>query len=397
MASALQPRGGASHMDTGEHHSSSEQSQLTDSDILSYFITKRKMKITVENAPSRAEIRRTVAKDVGIAAVLFTLVCTCFIIYQYLQELLMRIPIAGGKKFDYPVFLTFICFATNCITTSILMGGMQIKFDREYKHQSDEGEERRTVFDQFDWKIAVLGLIAATSNVCAMVSSLTAVKYVGVPTQIVIKSAKMIPILIGGFIIFRKRYPWYDYVAVLIITACIICFNFAKPNSKMDGENTPWGLFMCFFSLFWDGVTGPIEDKMLSLKDLHPYMLLFVLNVFGFPLVTASVFIFEGLEPFNIIAQEPKIWGYLALLSLTATIGQVVIVICLKLYGSLYTTLMTTIRKIASSLISIFMFNHAMSVLQWIAMSFTFATLLVRQYIKQRLGAKKKGEKESAH
>ncbi|GFE54339.1 UDP-galactose transporter [Babesia ovis] len=395
--SGLQPQGGACSDDTYDHKLMQRESQPSDNKHSLIDKFQSKMEINVKNSTSKADMRRNFLKDVGLASFLFGLVCTCFIIYQYLQELLMRIPVHNGMKFDYPVFLTFTCFATNLITTSILMGGMQLKYNRDYKLRSDPYMPRKNVFDQLDRTIAFLGVLAAISNVCAMVSSLTAVKFIGVPTQIVIKSAKMIPILIGGFIIFKKRYPWYDYVAVLLITGCIISFNIFKPNSKMDGENTVFGLCMCFFSLLCDGITGPIEDKMLSLKDLHPYLLLFILNFFGFPVVTASVFIFEGAEPFAVIAREPRIWGYVALLSLTASLGQVVIVVCLKLYGSLYTTLMTTIRKIASSLISIFYFNHAMSAAQWVSMSGTFAVLLARQLLKYKLSSKTKGAPGHGH
>lgn len=307
----------------------------------------------------------------------------------------MRIPVIGSEKFDYPVFLVFTCFAVNLLTTSILMGGMQIKMNRDHKI-SMSTEERKTVFDMLDWKIGCLGLLAATSNVLAMTSSLVAIKYIGVPTQIVIKSAKMIPILIGGFILFRKKYPIYDYVAVVAITIWIFMFNYFKPNSKMDGENTPFGLAMCFLSLFMDGVTGPIEDKMLALKDLHPYLLLFILNFFGFPVIMCAALIVEGFTPIRILLDNPQLWGYVVLLSATASIGQVFIILCLKLYGSLYTTLITTIRKIVSSLLSIYMFKHKMSVMQWISMSGTFATLFARQYVKYKFGAKKKGQQEAS-
>uniref|UniRef100_A0A1E1XHV2 Putative udp-galactose transporter n=1 Tax=Amblyomma aureolatum TaxID=187763 RepID=A0A1E1XHV2_9ACAR len=355
------------------------------------------MNITVEEDKPKADVRLAMLKEAGLAFLLFGLVCTCYIIYSYIQEMLMRIPVLDNKKFDYPVFLAFTCFATNLVTTSVLMGAMQIKFNIDYKKSEDKQQPRRNVFEQMDWKIGMLGGLAATSNVCSMVSSLTAIKYVGVPTQIVIKSAKMIPILIGGFIIFKKRYPVYDYVAVILITLCIFAFNFFKPSAKMDGEDTPWGLFMCFFSLFWDGITGPIEDKMLSLKDLHPYLLLFILNFFGFPLATVSALVFEGFEPFQILGKHPELWLYILLLSVTASVGQVFIVICLKLYGSLYTTLITTIRKIASSLISIFTFKHPMSVMQWISMSGTFATLLARQFIKYKMSTRNKKNAGPGH
>ncbi|EDO07524.1 UAA transporter family protein [Babesia bovis T2Bo] len=396
IARSLQPTGVAIHDGEDELYISSD-SKTSSTSSVSVTNRKRTMKITLEENIEKKEVRRTMLKDAGLAAFLFSMVCVSFIVYQYLQEHLMRVPVLDGKKFDYPVFLTFTCFASNVLTTAVLMGGMQIKHNLDYKKRTDPNEPKKNVFDQLDCKIAMLGALAATSNVCAMVSSLASLKFIGVPTQIVIKSAKMIPILIGGFVIFGKRYPWYDYVAVLIITACIICFNFFKKNIRMEGENTPFGLFMCLFSLFWDGVTGPIEDKMLSLRDIHPFLLLFILNFFGFPIVAATVFIFEGLMPFKILANSPELWGYIMLLSLAASIGQIVIVICLKLYGSLYTTLMTTVRKIASSLISIFRFNHYMTPVQWVSMSGTFATVLIRQIIKYNSKSKHTAKQGHGH
>ncbi|KAK1443166.1 solute carrier family 35 member B like protein [Babesia gibsoni] len=387
---------------------SSKSNQLQNGKRLSY--TKRlfklplalhrfKMQIPIETEATKAERRKAMLKEIGLAVVLFSVVCVCYITYQLLQEVMMRIPLAGVKKFDYPVFLVFMCFAVNLFTTAVLLGFMQLKLNRENKINMSSTSERKTVFDMLDWQIAGLGTIAATTNVLAMTMSLTAIKYVGVPTQIVIKSAKMIPILIGGFVLFKKRYPLYDYVAVFLITTFIFLFNYFKPTNKASAANTPFGLAMCFLSLLMDGITGPIEDKILALKDLHPYLLLFILNFFGFPVAFVAVFVAEGTAPMRIIWENPQLWVYVFALAFTASIGQVFIVLCLKLYGSLYTTLITTVRKIASSLLSIYTFQHPMSVMQWVSMSGTFATLLGRQVIKYKLG-KKKGEqpnKQSGH
>ncbi|GBE60147.1 UDP-galactose [Babesia ovata] len=397
LAATMVSRGSASHEEDDSHHGTANGRLESNGGRYRGSEKQGKMKIVIEDGATNADMRRKMFKDAGMAIMLFGLVCTCYIIYSYLQELMMRIPIMGDKKFDYPVFLAFSCFATNLVTTSVLMGAMQLRLNWRHRKLDDSAEQPKSVFEDLDRKVAFLGVLAATSNVFSMLSALASIKYVGIPTQIVIKSAKMIPVLIGGFVIFGRRYPVYDYVAVFVITLCVFGFNYFKPKGRMDGENSLLGMLMCFFSLFCDGVTGPLEDKMLATKDLHPFMLLFSLNFFGFPLATAAVFVFEGTAPFRILLQNPQIWMYLALLSLTASIGQVFIVVCLKLYGSLYTTLITTIRKIASSLISIFMFNHDMSVMQWVSMSGTFATLFVRQFFKYKMNTKNKGANGHGH
>ncbi|CDR94702.1 UDP-galactose transporter, putative [Babesia bigemina] len=389
-------RGNASHEDDGHYDAGDAQ---LDSNTARYRGSEKKgkMRIVIEDGATKADVRRKMVKDAGMAVMLFGLVCACYITYSYLQELMMRIPLMGDKKFDYPVFLAFTCFTTNLVTTSVLMGSMQLRLNWRRRKMGDSADGPKSVFEDFDKKVACLGMLAATSNVMSMLSALASIKYVGIPTQIVIKSAKMIPVLIGGFLIFGRRYPVYDYIAVFVITLCVFGFNYFKPKGRMDGENTLVGMLMCFFSLFCDGLTGPLEDKMLATKDLHPFMLLFSLNFFGFPMATAAVFVFEGTTPFKLLMQNPQIWMYLALLSLTASIGQVFIVICLKLYGSLYTTLITTIRKVASSLISIFMFNHYMSVMQWISMSGTFATLFIRQFFKYKMNTKNRSSNGDGH
>ncbi|GIX62452.1 protein tyrosine phosphatase, putative [Babesia caballi] len=386
----LQQCGATGPADVDERGAAESQAALLDSEKSAKSRSKTKMEASTSGNNVERELGCSMLFETCRAILLFGIVCVCYVLFQYIQELLMRFPILDEKKFDFPVFLAFLCFATNLVTTCALLGVMQLRMNLQYRRREDPSEERQTVFDMFDRRIMFLGFLAAVSNVVAMLSSHAAVKYVGVPTQIVIKSAKMIPILIGGLLIFKKTYPMYDYVTVCVITLFIFIFNFFKPNARMAGENTTFGLVLCLMSLACDGFTGPIEDRMLALKDLHPFSMLFILNFFGFPFAAAAAFIFEGTEPFCLLRDNPELWKILLLLSVTASVGQVFIVICLKLYGSLYTTLITTIRKIVSSLLSIFMFHHPMSVLQWISMAGTFLTLFARQYFKYQHGLKKK-------
>jgi adenosine 3'-phospho 5'-phosphosulfate transporter B2 len=52
-----------------------------------------------------------------------------------------------------------------------------------------------------------------------------ALKFVSFPVQTLAKCAKMIPVMLWGTVILRKKYGFHDYLVALVVTAgCTIFF-----------------------------------------------------------------------------------------------------------------------------------------------------------------------------
>ena len=65
----------------------------------------------------------------------------------------------------------------------------------------------------------------------AMASANEALRYVSYATQVLGKSCKMVPVMIGGVAAGRK-FPRAQYLQVLAITLGVAVFNFGKKASS---------------------------------------------------------------------------------------------------------------------------------------------------------------------
>lgn len=198
----------------------------------------------------------------------------------------------------------------------------------------------------------------AITYVIAMVSTNYALTHVTYPTQILVKSAKMVPVVVGGFILFRKTYPWYDYVVVSIVTTAIAVFNFTgagkppQPSSVLHSaadpsflhhqhpfggphhinttttsittsndtvfnnnmsitidlqslfNSTTLGMCFLFLSLLCDGMTGPRLDKINNkYKHITAVQVMLYVNIFAIFIAGITSILVEGIKPYTFIYQ----------------------------------------------------------------------------------------------
>jgi solute carrier family 35 (UDP-galactose transporter), member B1 len=102
--------------------------------------------------------------------------------------------------------------------------------------------------------------------ILAMFFSNYALFYVNYPTQVIVKSCKMIPVMASSVLIHGKRYPPAAYFRVVMVTIGIIMFTFFKKASKVkEGAQTQLiGLALAFLSLTMDGFVSPNQEALFS-------------------------------------------------------------------------------------------------------------------------------------
>jgi adenosine 3'-phospho 5'-phosphosulfate transporter B2 len=73
------------------------------------------------------------------------------------------------------------------------------------------------------------------SNVVATTCQYEALKYVTFPVQTLGKCAKMIPVMVWGILIMRKKYTWKDFGIALAITGgCTLFLVTGSVKSKVS-------------------------------------------------------------------------------------------------------------------------------------------------------------------
>eukprot|EP01048_Picozoa_sp_COSAG05_P006822 COSAG05_NODE_460_length_9597_cov_8.288798_8_plen_399_part_00 len=123
------------------------------------------------------------------------------------------------------------------------------------------------------WRIFIF---IALSSKLATFLTWRALRYVSFPTQVLAKSCKALPIMVVNRMA-GKKHTYIQYISVVLITVGVVVFswvpkNVAKPDAEVPSllgmglVPTPMGLggFLLLGALFFDGVTGHLEDQVIK-------------------------------------------------------------------------------------------------------------------------------------
>lgn len=227
--------------------------------------------------------------------------------------------------------------------------------------------------------------LSSVTYVLSMLCTNYALTHVNFPTQVLVKSAKSVPVILGGFVFFGKRYPLHDYIAVIAVTASLAVFNLSRDKSNSSSHQTALGLALLGVSLFCDSLTGPRQDHLLARVRISSTHLMFLTNIFGSVLAVGASLVFEGLQPISFCFRFPEVISHVMLFCLSASLGQFFIFASLTAFGSLYLTLITTTRKFFSVLLSVLLFGHTVSFIQWTCVATIFTSLAAQNYFTKKL------------
>jgi len=237
-----------------------------------------------------------------------------------------------------------------------------------------------------------------------MAGSNEALRYVSYPTQVLGKSCKMVPVMLGAMVLGGKSYACIEYAQVVLITIGVCVFNlFGK--KKKAGEDSTLGLALIGFSLVMDAVTGGLQDKVKKrTKELNPeagpkpvptmHESMFWTNLSGFLVAVALAFATgQMVEGIDFCQRHPEVLTAIMVYSLASSVGQNFIYFMITQFGPLELTAVTTTRKIFTTLYSVFRNpDNKLVPLQWLGCGLVFAGMLL-ELVQQAVCGHKKENK----
>lgn len=214
-----------------------------------------------------------------------------------------------------------------------------------------------------------------------------ALRHIDYPTMILGKSCKLVPVMLMNVVLYRRRFPAYKYVCVLLITAGVSLFMLWHPTEKKKGATASslLGLFLLTMNLAIDGVTNATQDQIFHSHRANGtvtgQLMMFWMNLLGSLLMS----LYLAVEPwtgelgaaFEFCATYPTVWRDLLLFGLCGAVGQCFIFYTLEHYGSLVLVTVTVTRKLFTMLLSVFWFNHVLTLGQWGAVALVFSGMLL--------------------
>jgi len=308
------------------------------------------------------------------------------LVYGVLQERIMSQPYTDNGKdefFSYSVFLVLSNRVLGCLMAAIILAATKGNVT----------------------PVAGIHRYAAVSlsNVIATTCQYEALKYLSFPVQTLGKCAKMIPVMIWGFLINQKRYGMSDVMIAIAVTGGCTIFGLYGDESTLTSNaskgadvqtTSEYGILLMLGYLFFDGFTSTFQDKLFVGYKMETYNQMLWVN-FCSAFISVFYLISDGSfqDAIAFIGRHPLITGDIMILSVAAMLGQLCILYTIKEFGALlFATIMTT-RQFLSILLSCIVFMHMLSPMQWLGTALVFGALYYKSFAKAA-GSKKAPDEE---
>lgn len=231
----------------------------------------------------------------------------------------------------------------------------------------------------------------ALTNSIGPACGLIALKNISYPAQVLAKSCKMVPVMIMGTILHKKRYSALEYVCMSMIGVGISLFarkSSSKVTSKLAAPNAPLGYFLCFVNLTLDGYTNAFQDEInKNYPKNNPIHMMCWMNFwctlfYGAYMAVSGI----GAQLLAFCLQHTAAAWDVTIFCLCGAVGQLFIFFTIKQFGSLVNTLICTTRKFFNILGSVLLNANPLLPQQWWAVGLVFAGLLTSSIAKSGKG-----------
>lgn len=306
----------------------------------------------------------------------------CYLIYAVLQERLAASN-HSDNKLDQHMFLMLV----QCIVNASLVYPIILYTEYNNKHTKQQSTQQQS---STTWLTTLQYSCISLTYVLGMLTSYMSFSYISYPTSVLVKSCKMVPVMLIGGIIFRKRYTINEIICVLFLTAGIYGFMYYSSSSKQLSSaqnNSMYGIILSGCSLLCDGFTGSQQDKVVAQHKPTSYRLMYYTNMYA--IIELLLFTSVNGELYNgiiICYNNYDILRDLLIFGLVSGIGQLFIFHMITSFGALPLAITTSTRKLLTILCSTIVFNHHISAKQWgcVMVVFTALTVDILQKSKKR-------------
>ncbi|XP_061715391.1 adenosine 3'-phospho 5'-phosphosulfate transporter 2 [Cydia pomonella] len=206
--------------------------------------------------------------------------------------------------------------------------------------------------------LKVYALLAALTLGTMSLSNL-ALSYLNYPTQLIFKSCKLIPVMIGSIIILGKRYGFLDYVAAVVM--CIGLTMFTLADSMTSPNFDVIGVIVISLALLCDAIIGNVQEKAMKQFQASNNEVVFYSYAIGcvyLVVITGSTGILtKGYVYCSEVSSPLTMYVNIFLLSLSGYLGLQAVLTLVRISGATVAVTVTTMRKALSIIISFVLFS----------------------------------------
>eukprot|EP00455_Lapot_gusevi_P006895 TRINITY_DN1296_c0_g1_i1.p1 TRINITY_DN1296_c0_g1~~TRINITY_DN1296_c0_g1_i1.p1 ORF type:complete len:388 (-),score=121.73 TRINITY_DN1296_c0_g1_i1:99-1262(-) len=261
----------------------------------------------------------------------------------------------------------------------------------------------------------------AFTNTVGSPFSYVALRFISYPMVTLVKSCKLVPVMIMGTVVGKKSYSVTEYLCCVLISLGVVMFTCMKPGLSSSADSlydVVIGISLVLINLAFDGCTNALQDRMYEKHHMSPAQMMFSMNLVGavfllgallspfdfdqLPIFTGKYdefqlsAIFVGFGNFEIFDAIQFVLSYrdvltdVMLFSICGATGQLFIFFCISEFGSVVNTIVTITRKFFTIFFSLLWFMHPFSMYQVIGVVMVFGGLGLNVAIQYQKPPKKK-------
>ncbi|GAA5982991.1 hypothetical protein JCM11641_006909 [Rhodosporidiobolus odoratus] len=300
-------------------------------------------------------------------------------LYGLLQEKIMRSSTYGPNDEHFTSSSLLICF--NRIFSVAV--GLAILFYKSKQQPEHGGFAQRFKPASPYFAYASVAVFNFLSTSCQY----QALRYVSYTTQSLAKTSKMIPVLVVGALVWKKKHLTREWVAGGVILAGCATYLFSTPptphgshgtaggNGDEDWFNGLAGTFFLVGYLFFDGLVSTTQEKVFGKNpsssdpfgpDSPVLDQMVWTNIFAFLIAvvmsiasTATGGFWNNLE--LLLTSGSLLWD-VCVFSAASAFGLIILLNTIASFGALTSSLIMTIRQFLSILINAGIFGNFASV-----------------------------------
>mmetsp|Transcript_48116 Transcript_48116/g.114511 ORF Transcript_48116/g.114511 Transcript_48116/m.114511 type:complete len:462 (-) Transcript_48116:111-1496(-) len=319
----------------------------------------------------------------------------CYLYYGVLQEDLLTSAYGPEKKSFKDACSLLFLMAVQCSIGAVLS-----RIACLTSVQPLSGWQSMEDYSGFAGRLWPLYMQVGFCYVLAMLLSNGALSFINYPTQVIVKSCKMIPVMAVSVLWRNKVYPIEAYFRVSMVTAGIIMFTFFKKASKGGSKaanRQVVGLLMALGSLLMDGFVGPTQEEIFSRFNSSTHQMMYYTNMWALLLLgTAALATGEGQRAISFVVENPRVLSKITQFGVLSATGQFFIFFLVRSFSALTLVTVTTTRKFFTVLASILWFKHPLSVGQWASVAIVFAGLTWEEASKYMAKLRRRSETKAA-
>jgi adenosine 3'-phospho 5'-phosphosulfate transporter B3 len=207
-----------------------------------------------------------------------------------------------------------------------------------------------------------LGIVFGTYTLSTSLSKVS-LAYISVPLQVVVKSSKIIPVMLGGRFITGKRYSYAEYAGAALLASGVALFSGAGGNLSAaatrdtagGADALAIGIGLLAITLCADALLGNWQERTMKDAGITPSQMMLLQSLFAAFLSGMAAAVAGELAGGMMLLHAPggaRLLWLLVCYAAVMLLGTTAILTLVEEHGAAAAVLVTLIRKCSSMFFS---------------------------------------------